>query len=87
MGAGVDFSKSVDVDVRVNLGRFQTCVTQHFLNIANVGTTPVHVSGTGVAEEVAGAGFYDAAALHEFLDPVAEVGRCEAGAVAAQEHC
>jgi hypothetical protein len=32
---------------------------------------------------MAGAGFLDAAALHEFLDPVAEIRGGDAGAVAA----
>jgi len=38
-----------------------------------------------VPEEVAGAGLVDAAAIHEFPDPGAEVGGGDAGAVTAEE--
>ena len=83
MGAGVDFPQGVDVDVGVDLGGFHAGVAEHFLHIADVGSATVHVGGTGVAEKVAGAGFIDAAAFHEFLDPVAEIRGGDAGAVAA----
>ena len=85
VAAGVDFAEGVDVDVGVDLGGFEAGVAEHFLDVADVGSAPVHVGGAGVAEEVAGAGLLDAAALHGFLDPVAEVGGGEAGAVAAEE--
>jgi hypothetical protein len=86
VGAGVDFAQGIDVDVGVDLGGFEAGVAEHFLDVAYVGAAPVHVGGAGVAEEMAGAGFFDAAALQEFLDPVAEVIGGDAGAVAAEEY-
>ena len=51
MGAGVDSAKGVDMDMCVDLGRFQAGVAEHFLNIADVGSAAVHVGGAGVAEK------------------------------------
>jgi len=45
----------------------------------------MHVGGAGVAEEMAGAGFVDAAVFEEFFDPVAEVVGAESLAVAGEE--
>ena len=53
MAAGVDFAQGFDVDVSVNLGGFHALVAQHFLNIADVSPTAVHVRGTTVSPEVA----------------------------------
>jgi hypothetical protein len=44
--------------------------TARFLDISDVGSAAVHVGGAGVAEKVASAGFVDATALHELLDPI-----------------
>jgi hypothetical protein len=85
VAAGVDFTQSVDVDVGVNLGGVDAFVAEHFLNITDVGTAAMHVGGAGMAPQMAGAGFVDAAALKEFFDPVADVGGTEARAVAAEE--
>jgi hypothetical protein len=70
MGAGVDSAKGVDMDMCVDLGRFQAGVAEHFLNIADVRSAAVHVGGAGVAEKVASTGFVDATAPHEPLDPI-----------------
>ena len=86
MGAGVDSAKGVDMDMCVDLGRFQAGVAEHFLNIADVGSAAVHVGGAGVAEKVASTGFVDATAPHELLDPIAQIDRGDPGAVAAEEH-
>ena len=85
VAAGVDLAQGFDVDVGVNLGGFEAGVAEHFLHIADVSTALVHVGGAAVAEEVAGAGFIDAAALEEFFEPVAQIRRGDAGAVAAEE--
>jgi hypothetical protein len=85
VAAGVDLPQGADVDVGVNLCCFQPGVSEHFLNIADIGTAPVHVGGTGVSPQVAGTGFVDAAAVEEFFDPVSQISWAEAGAVAAEE--
>ena len=81
----MNLSKGFDVDVGVNLGRFHPGVAKHFLDVADVCPTSMHVGGAGVTEEVAGAGLVDPATDHEFFDPVAEVVGSDAGAVAAEE--
>ena len=85
MASGVDFAQGIDVDMSVDLRRFHPGVTEHFLHIPDVGSASVHVGGARVSPQMAGAGFVDAAALEEFFDPVAKVGRAEAGAVPAEE--
>jgi len=85
VGGGVDGGERVDVDVGVDLGSLHALVAEHLLHIPDVSPAAVHVGGATVAEEVAGAGFVDSAVFHELLDPVAEVGRRDPRAVAAEE--
>jgi hypothetical protein len=63
VAAGVDFAQGVDVDVGVDLGGVDAFVAEHFLDVADVGTAAVHVGGTAVPPQMAGAGFVDSAAL------------------------
>jgi hypothetical protein len=86
MGAGVDLPQGIDVDMRVDLGRFQSLVTQHVLDVANVRASTVHVRRAGMTEQMTGAQLVDAASLHQALDPVPKVGGGDPGAVAAQKH-
>jgi hypothetical protein len=44
---------------------------QFILAVNSVGSSAVHVGDAGVAEKVASAGFVDATAPHELLDPIA----------------
>ena len=85
MAAGVYLPQGVDVDVGVDLRGFHPGMAEHFLHVADVRPTPMHVGGAGVAEEVTGARLVDPTTDHEFLDPVAEVVGRKAGAVAAEE--
>ena len=85
MGAGVDLAQGVDVDVGVDLRGLHPLVAEHFLDVADVRAAAVHVGGAGVAEQMAGARLFDAAALEQPFDRVPEVGRCDAGTVAAEE--
>ena len=81
----MDFSQGFDVDMRVDLSRFEAFVTKHFLHVADVCTASVHVGRTGVAEEVAGASHVDAALFHEPFEPVADGPARHPLAVTAQE--
>ena len=85
VAAGMNLSKGVDVDVGVNLRGFHPGMAEHFLDVADVCPTSMHVGGAGVTEEVAGAGLVDPATDHEFFDPVAEVVGSDAGAVTTEE--
>jgi len=85
VAAGVGFPQGLDVDVGVDLGRLHAFVAEHFLDVADVGSATMHVGGTGMSPEMAGAGFVDAAAFEQFFDPVAKVGGAEALAVTGEE--
>jgi hypothetical protein len=85
MGAGVDFSQLADVDVGVDLGGLKTGVAQHFLHMPDVRAAEVHRGGTGMPEQMHGAGFVDAGALEQAGDPGAQIGGGDGCAVATEE--
>lgn len=85
MTAGVDLAQGVDVDVSVDLRGLQTGMAQHFLNVADIRSSTMHVSGTGMTKEMAGAPHLDPAAPHQSLDPVAQRAGRNAGSIATEE--
>ena len=85
VAAGVDFAQCLDVDVGVNLCGLHPGMPQHFLNISDVGTAAMHVGGAGVSPQMAGSGLVDAAALHQFFNPIADIPWAEALAVTAEK--
>jgi hypothetical protein len=78
----VDFRERLDVDVSIDLGGFETGVTEHFLDVADVSAVDVHVGGHAVPQKMACAGFGDAGLFELAGNPGAEVGGGDAGAVA-----
>ena len=65
MGGGVDAGQMVEGDLGVELGGFQTAMAQQGLDDPDVGAALEHVGGAGVAEQVAGAGFFDLGLLEQ----------------------
>ena len=74
------------MDVGVYLGGFHPGVSEHLLDIADVGAPYVHRCGAGVAEQMAGSFDGDSSLFHLSGHPITEVARGNAGAVPAQEH-
>ena len=79
----MDLAEGSDVDVGVNLSGFQAGVSEHFLDVADVGSADVHRGGAGVAEQMTGAFDGNPGELHLSSDPGAEVSGGDTGAVTA----
>jgi len=85
MGGGVDAGQMVEGDLGVELGGFQTAMAQQGLDDPDVGAALEHVGGAGVAEQVAGAGFFDLGLLEQAFDAGREGASAEAGALVGEE--
>ncbi len=72
MSGSVDLAKVGDGEVGVFLGGGEFGVAEYFLNVQDVGTVLKHVSGHGVTEKMAKAGFVDVGHLFVFSDTMVE---------------
>ena len=82
---GVDGLEGADADLGVDLGGVEAGVAEELLDVADIGAGLVHVGRAAVAQKVAGSRLGNACLAQAFLDPVPEVLRVEAGAVATDK--
>lgn len=68
MAPGMDLLEIVDSHMGVDLGRFQGLMTQKLLDMADRGTIPHHVGGTGVPEGMGGDVLPDPRLSHTAFD-------------------
>ena len=85
VGAGVDGAQGGDGRFGVDGGGLGAGVAEELLDEAAVRAVFEHVYGAGMAEKMAASGFGHPGGVHGAAHPVAEVGRAEALAVAAEE--
>jgi hypothetical protein len=85
MRPGVDFQQLLDTDLGVNLGRLQFLVAEQLLDKADVRAALEHVSGAGVAEQVATALTADVGGFDVFGHLAAQDVRIEGFPVTAQK--
>ena len=52
VAAGMDFLKSLDADVGVDLSGVESGVAQHLLDVADVRAVLMHVGGAGMAKQM-----------------------------------
>jgi len=70
VGGSVDFLQLVDRDLGVDRGRVEIVVAEDRLDEADVGTVLQHVGRHRVAEQVTGAGHFEAGALDVAFDEI-----------------
>ena len=86
MGQLVDFDELADVDVGVNLGGVQPRVSEHLLDVTQVGAVLQYQRRHRVAEQMATAALLHAAGLHVAVNQVSEHAGCQPASTDAQEH-
>ena len=86
MTEAVNFDELLDVHVGVNLGRVQSRVAEHLLDVTEIGAVLQHERCHRVPEHVARTDFADAGFFHVVMHQVAEHAGRQPASGHAQEH-